>query len=127
MKPFLLAFLFVFVFAKTKAQPGRLDPTFGTDGRISLGSNFSESSFEQDGKLVGLLSSSGKFVLSRFDNKGGPDASFANGGTKTVDLGSATDEAISVAVSADNKIVVLGGPRDPAPGSYLFLLRYNSD
>src|SRR4051794_27835773 len=109
MKLFLLlAFLFAFVFVKTKAQPGTADPTFGTNGRISLGSDFTATAFQQGAKLVTVLTSNGNIVINRF-NGNGIDPTFGSGGTKTVDLGSASDRAISVAVGGDGKIVVLGG------------------
>src|SRR3954452_25114197 len=129
MKRFILVFLFAFVFAKIKAQPGTLDSSFGTNGQIALGSNFTATAFQQDGHLVGILTVNGDIVINRFDANG-LDANFGNGGTKTLDLGSATDRAISVAVSADNKIVVLGGTTATEAGALynvLVLSRYNSD
>jgi hypothetical protein len=49
MKPFLLAFLVAFVFMKTKAQPGTLDSSFGTNGRISLGVILHQQPFSKMG------------------------------------------------------------------------------
>jgi uncharacterized delta-60 repeat protein len=131
MKILLLNAIVLFLtILETNAQPGRLDSTFGTNGRISLGNNFTATAFQQDAKLVTLLTVSGNIVISRFDVNGHLDPTFGNGGTKTVDLGAASDSGISVAAGIDGKIVVLGSTRATEAGSLynLFvLLRYNSD
>ncbi len=97
---------------------GALDATFGTGGKVVSGfaAGFCgvpfEAALQPDGKIVvvGSRCSSGDVnvgdvIIRRFHPSGALDATFGTGGTRLVDLG-AYDEARSIALQPDGKIVV---------------------
>jgi uncharacterized delta-60 repeat protein len=96
---------------------GALDPSFGTAGVVTL--QLDEDScliraiaLQPDGKILlagtksGLLSGI-NFLLVRFDTDGTPDTSFDVDGWTTTDF-SHTNDARSIAVQPDGKIIVAG-------------------
>lgn len=101
------------------AQPGTLDNTFGTGGKVttSIGSyedNGRSVAIQADGKIVvagsSSVSSMGNnfdFALVRYNSTGTLDSTFGTGGKVTTDIGS-DDRGYSVAIQADGKIVVAG-------------------
>jgi uncharacterized delta-60 repeat protein len=128
MKTTVLLVLVLFNVCHAISQPGTLDPAFGTHGHVNLGTDFVATAFQTDGKLVGIRNVGGDVVVQRYNTDGAPDASFGHGGTVTTDLGSSSDQGVSVAVGSDNKIVVLANttaefyPADNAPA--IALVRY---
>ena len=100
------------------AQPGTLDPTFGTGGKVI--SSFGASSgayslaIQSDGKLVACgnyYSSSGTvndFAVARYNTNGTLDNTFGSLGKTTTDFAGTDDFGNSVAIQSDGKIVVAG-------------------
>lgn len=113
---------------------GSLDPSFGEGGKVTTSWGSSDSgrgvALQTDGKIVvaGSVSSwQGSFFgLARYLANGAVDTSFGNNGLATTDFGEANDDAYSVAVQADGKLVVAGvcsvGGRER-----MGLVRYNVD
>ena len=54
MRKIVLLALLIFNIIETKAQVGTLDPSFGTNGYVTLGVTFVSTAFQPDGKLVGV-------------------------------------------------------------------------
>ncbi|MEJ7588311.1 MAG: T9SS type A sorting domain-containing protein [Ferruginibacter sp.] len=105
------------VFAVTRFNAdGTPDNSFDTDGKLvgSYGQGFTSFSFsaiQVDGKIV----SAGRtwngtdfdFAIARFNSNGTPDNTFSEDGKIITDFGG-TDDAVSVVVQPDGKIVVAG-------------------
>jgi uncharacterized delta-60 repeat protein len=113
---------------------GRLDDTFGTGGKTSIGVFGGEESamaLQADGKIVMVGGSFLDFVLARFNADGTPDTAFGQSGRVSTDIASgALDErARAVAIQPDGKIVVAGESRQSGPPNRLVvaLVRYNVD
>ena len=104
--------------------PGDLDASFSGDGiQISdLGGSdaAADVAVQPDGKIVAAGSSSGDFVLARYDAAGVLDNSFSGDGWVTTDLGGA-ESGQGVAIQADGKIVVAG-----SSGGNVALARYDT-
>src|SRR5215469_7007501 len=128
---------------------GTLDTTFGTGGKVGTAFDSGSVSYTQafsvavqpDGRIVaagyteigaclfnGLEQPCFDFALARYNSNGTLDASFGTSGKVTTDFGGPNDQAESVAVQPDGKIVVAG-----AAGQYInrgfdfALARYNSN
>ncbi len=120
---------------------GSLDASFGVGGKVTtnLGSLSLESAesvrIQPDGKLVvagySYVGPGAKsdFVLLRYNSDGSLDSSFGTGGKVVTDLGPQIEEADSLVIQPDGKILVVGtmGTSGANPGSDLALVRYNSD
>jgi uncharacterized delta-60 repeat protein len=100
--------------AKTlAAQEGVLDPSFGTGGLVLT--DFQSGSDDrifaivvlQDGRILAAGASNGDFALAKYLPSGTPDLSFGTQGRFTFDFGG-TDTAYSIAVQADQRIVLAG-------------------
>lgn len=96
---------------------GDLDSSFGTGGKVTtaIGSNVDQAFsvvLQNDGKIVvaGSAYAGGKrsFALARYTASGTPDSSFGTGGNVITSIGSIDDQAFSVAVQNDGKIVAAG-------------------
>ena len=117
---------------------GTLDTTFGGgDGKVTTAVGAGDEQIysitvQADGKILAAgYSSNGTsydFALTRYDSNGTLDNTFGGGdGKVTTSLGANTDEARSIAVLADGKILVGGNSAD-SNGDYAFALtRYNSN
>jgi uncharacterized delta-60 repeat protein len=117
-------------------RAGRLDPTFGSGGRVSTG--FTPSSVDtaealavqRDGKLVVAGRScpdnftDPNFLIARYLRDGSLDTSFGSGGLVTTDFGG-HDVANALVVQADGKLVA-GGIAAGLGGQFA-LVRYNPD
>jgi uncharacterized delta-60 repeat protein len=112
---------------------GNLDPSFGVGGKVtaSFGGSVSIQAHslvgQPDGKLVVAgradIAGDNDFALVRYNTDGSLDATFGSGGKVTTDFGSESDEAFSVTLQADGKIVVAG----VTTNSLGALVRYNAD
>ena len=116
------------------ANPGDLDPTFGTGGLVITsfpGRGVATAvAVQADGKIVGAGATNGLgnalFAVSRFNEDGSLDGAFGTGGEVTTSFGGTNDEALGVALQGDGKIVAVGFTN--AGGAYRFALaRYNGD
>jgi uncharacterized delta-60 repeat protein len=123
-------------FALTRYHPdGRLDSSFGSDGRVVTDFGANDIAFgvavQGDGKIVAAGASDagpnpGNFALARYDTNGGLDASFGSGGRVVTDFGTG-DLGRGVAIQTDGKIVVAGvSDAGPNPGNFA-LARYKAD
>ena len=122
---------------------GSLDTSFSGDGKVTTDVGVSGSSssnlliVQADGKILlggyayGSTETSGSytgsdFALVRYNSDGSLDTSFSSDGKITTDVGGEFDFASSVAVQADNKIL-LGGYNDNYTNMNFVLVRYNTD
>lgn len=97
---------------------GSLDPTFGTGGIVTttvFPGSFDQAhsvAIQSDGKLVVVgYTQSGlntDFAIIRYDQNGGLDLTFQTSGIVTTDFTTGTDEARTVVIQPDGKIVVGG-------------------
>ncbi len=120
---------------------GTKDSTFGTNGTVRAYINGSDSIsdrgysavIQSDGKIVvgggGDFLGQSSFAILRFNSNGTKDSSFGTNGTVTTTFGSdinVSDEAMSIALQTDGKILA-GGYSQIAAGSTVFVLaRYLS-
>jgi uncharacterized delta-60 repeat protein len=91
---------------------GMLDNLFSGDGRQtisfdSLNSYASGVAVQSDGKIVAVGNSNGDFAIARFNTDGSADNTFNFIGKAATDFG-ADDNATSIAIQNDGKIVVAG-------------------
>ena len=114
---------------------GSLDTTFDTDGKLTtdLGGTNDEArsvALQPDGKLVvagytNLTGGNYDFALARYHSNGTLDTTFDSDGKLITDLGGPDDEAQSMALQPDGKIVVAGFSN--ASGIYDFaMVRYEA-
>jgi uncharacterized delta-60 repeat protein len=110
---------------------GALDLTFGSGGIVttdfgSLHDQAYSVAIQTDGKLVvagqSYIGSNWDFALVRYITNGSLDLTFGSGGIVTTPVGSYTDEAYSVAIQTDGKIVVAGGTNTD-----FAVVRYNGE
>lgn len=96
---------------------GDLDPTFGPDGRVTTafpgGSRATAVAIQADEKIVAVgaaagPSSTGDFAVARYEPDGSLDATFGDAGMVTTALGGGWDEAQSVVIQGNGRIVVAG-------------------
>jgi uncharacterized delta-60 repeat protein len=99
------------------AQPGSLDPAFGTGGILStsLGSGDDVAqamSIQPDGKIIlagyTTVGSTTHFALMRYLSDGTPDPMFGNAGKVVTAFGIGEDQINAIALQPDGKIVVAG-------------------
>ena len=119
MKTPILLFTAFCICSSAFAAPGDLDITFGTGGKVVTDFGGNEQSQElarsvavqSDGKIVvaGYSSDSEHFdfLVARYTASGALDPSFGTGGKVFTDFGP-VDDATSVVVQGDGKIVVAG-------------------
>ncbi|MCF8461343.1 MAG: T9SS type A sorting domain-containing protein [Flavobacteriales bacterium] len=119
----------------TYGQYGALDNSFDIDGRNK--SDFgndddygSAVAIQSDNKLVvagyTIISAISNFAVLRYNSDGSLDNTFDTDGKLTTSVGGFNDNATSVAIQTDGKIIVAGNTHD---GSYwdFALVRYNTD
>jgi uncharacterized delta-60 repeat protein len=119
---------------------GTIDTSFGTGGKVTtafLSQGFSLAkvnsvSLQPDGKIVAAgnaaVGGGFDFALARYNSNGTLDASFGTGGQLTTDFAGANDQADSVSVQPDGKIVAAGAAGKFINRGFDFgLARYNSN
>ncbi|HEY6330231.1 MAG TPA: delta-60 repeat domain-containing protein [Blastocatellia bacterium] len=128
--------------AQTTPQPGDLDPTFGTGGKVTtefngLGDGINSVAIQSDGKIVagGFATSATTgldFALARYNTDGSLDTTFGTGGKVTTDFFGGTDAISGIVIQPDGLIVVCGyafevtPPQTPEVSNFA-LARYNVD
>jgi uncharacterized delta-60 repeat protein len=116
---------------------GRLDPTFGRQGRVlsDLGQLRDDGvealAIQADRKIVAAGRSAvadiSDFALVRYRVDGRPDPSFGRDGEVFTDLASSGDDRVeAIAIQADGKIVAAGSRIADGDGDFA-LARYNAD
>ena len=113
---------------------GSLDSSFDSDGKVTT--TIGEADYatsvvvQSDGKIVVAGSSAtggdSNFALIRFNTDGSLDLSFDSDGKVTTPIGSSIDEAYSVAIQSNGKIVVAGYADNGAQRVFA-VARYNTD
>jgi uncharacterized delta-60 repeat protein len=117
---------------------GSLDTNFGNGGKVST--NFNSNSLDEglalalqpDGKFVvagrTLVSQNDSdFALARYNSDGSLDSGFGIGGKVITPLFSNEDQANSLAIQQDGKIVVAGKTLTSSLNADFALARYNID
>ncbi|MCA1625670.1 MAG: FG-GAP-like repeat-containing protein, partial [Acidobacteria bacterium] len=116
---------------------GSLDNSFGTGGKVTtpFGSDNDNAyaiAVQPDGKIVvagdsySTTLSNYTFAVARYNQDGSLDASFGTGGKVATDFSSRDDDAYSVAIQKNGKIIVAG--RASNGSNYDFALaRYNTN
>ncbi|MEO7539107.1 MAG: FG-GAP-like repeat-containing protein [Pyrinomonadaceae bacterium] len=134
----LTAGLFLALPSSIFAAPGDLDPTFGTGGIvITRGANLDAAvgmAIQSDGKIVvvgdGATGNTWDFAVVRYNTDGSLDTSFGGTGIVLTPVGISHDQAYSVVIQADGKIVVAGGSYNGTgggSGSSFAVVRYNTN
>lgn len=131
MKNILLFIIFSLLQFPVNAQPGSLDISFGSGGKLitNFGSGRSLA-LQNDGKIVVAGSSYNgtdtDFSLVRYNSDGSLDNTFGSSGIVTTDFGSDYDYGTAIVIQSNGKIMVAGYSRNGA--YYDFgLVRYNID
>ena len=120
---------------------GSLDTSFGNGGIVTTnfpqGSYASDVALQPDGKIIAAgtvfvnfiigESSDTDFALARYNPDGTPDATFGNGGQVSTDFVGFEDDAFSVLIQPDGKIVAVGSANDPATFYDFAAARYLSN
>ena len=99
------------------AKAGRLDTSFGGDGKVVTDLTRSDwddwasaLAIQADGKIVVAGGTARLRRVARFNSDGTLDASFGVDGKVRTGFASGSDSATGVAIQADGKIVVVGNP-----------------
>lgn len=123
-------------FALTRLlSDGSLDTSFGSGGRalLPVGNALDQArsvALQADGKLVVVGRSSNgtndDFSIIRLNSNGSLDTSFDGDGKRLLSIGTSADEASSVVIQADGKILVAGSSLNGA-GYDFAIARLNAD
>jgi uncharacterized delta-60 repeat protein len=121
---------------------GSLDTSFGSGGIVTTtfpgdGSYAFAVALQSDGKIIaagtdyvnfnpGEMSDT-DFALARYNTDGNLDTTFGNGGTVTTDFFGNEDDAFSVLIQSDGKIVAVGSANSPANYYDFAAVRYLSN
>ena len=116
---------------------GSLDPTFGTGGKattdLSLIDSANAVALQPDGKILVAGSTFSirtvtDFAVARYENDGTLDHTFGTGGRVTTDFFNTSDQARSIAIQPDGRIIAAGSADDLDNTAFDFgLVRYNPD
>jgi len=115
---------------------GWLDLSFGDRGIVTTAVGAKEDepraiAIQTDGRIIvaGSAFDAGKFnfAVARYNADGTLDTTFGHGGIVTTAVGAGIDEATSVALQRDGKIIVAGGARTGVSGREFAVVRYNID
>jgi uncharacterized delta-60 repeat protein len=120
---------------------GSLDTSFGVGGIVTTtfpeGSYAFDVALQPDGKIVAAGTvfvnfipgeqSDTDFALARYNSDGSLDTTFGNGGTVTTDFFGNEDDAFSVLIQTDGKIVAVGSANNPASYYDFAAVRYLSN
>jgi uncharacterized delta-60 repeat protein len=117
---------------------GSLDTSFGNGGIVTTtfpeGSYAFDVALQADGKIIAAGTvfvdfipgeqSDTDFALARYNPDGTPDATFGNGGQVSTDFVGMEDDAFSVLIQPDGKIVAVGSANNPATFYDFAAVRY---
>jgi uncharacterized delta-60 repeat protein len=132
-------FTFLGNFELVRYNPnGSLDTSFGNGGIVTTtfpeGSYAFDVALQPDGKIIAAgtvfvdfiigESSNTDFALARYNPDGTPDATFGSGGQVSTDFVGMEDDAFSVLIQPDGKIVAVGSANDPATFYDFAAVRY---
>ena len=135
-------FTFLGNFELVRYNPnGSLDTSFGSGGIVTTtfpeGSYAFDVALQPDGKIIAAGTvfvdfipgepSNTDFALARYNPDGTPDATFGNGGQVSTDFVGLEDDAFSVLIQPDGKIVAVGSADSPATYYDFAAVRYLSN
>jgi uncharacterized delta-60 repeat protein len=135
-------FTFLGDFKVVRYNPnGSLDRSFGSGGIVTTtfpeGSYAFDVALQPDGKIIAAGTvfvafnpgdqSDTDFALARYNPDGTPDATFGNGGQVSTDFLGFEDDAFSVLIQPDGKIIAVGSANDPATFYDFAAVRYFSN
>jgi len=120
---------------------GSLDTSFGSGGIVTTtfpeGSYAFDVALQPDGKIIAAGTvfvdfnpgdmSDTDFALARYNPDGSLDTTFGDGGTVTTDFLGNEDDAFSVLIQPDGKIVAVGSANNPATFYDFAAVRYLSN
>src|SRR5438552_407629 len=120
---------------------GSLDTSFGNGGIVTTtfpeGSYAFDVALQADGKIIAAGTvfvdfiigepSDTDFALARYNPDGTPDTTFGNGGQVSTDFVGMEDDAFSVLIQPDGKIVAVGSADSPATYYDFAAVRYLSN
>lgn len=136
MKKSIVLFINFFSISFLFAQLDCLDIGFGNEGKVTTPIGTQEDIGNSvviqpdENLIVAGYSKNGtnfEIALVRYKNNGDLDPDFGIGGIVTTDIGTGSDIARSLALQADEKIVVIGYSYYTGSDSDIALIRYNSD
>lgn len=123
-------------------RDGSLDTSFGDGGIVTTtfpgdGSYAFAVALQADGKIIAAGTdfvdfnpgdmSDTDFALARYNPDGTPDTTFGTGGQVTTDFLGKEDDAFSVLIQPDGKIVAVGSANDPVNFYNFAAVRYLSN
>jgi uncharacterized delta-60 repeat protein len=135
-------FTFLGNFEVVRYNPnGSLDTSFGDGGIVTTifpqGSYAFDLALQSDGKIIAAGTvfvdfnpgdqSDTDFALARYNPDGTPDTTFGTGGQVSTDFLGMEDDAFSVLIQPDGKIVAVGSANDPATFYDFAAARYLSN
>jgi uncharacterized delta-60 repeat protein len=135
-------FTFLGNFELVRYNPnGSLDRSFGNGGIVTTtfpeGSYAFDVALQPDGKIIAAGTvfvdfnpgdiSDTDFALARYNSDGSLDTTFGNGGTVMTDFFGNEDDAFSVLIQPDGKIVAVGSANNPASYYDFAAVRYLSN
>ena len=136
-KIYLLVLVFIFCISNySQSQPGILDCDFNADGKITtdISTHFDyayDVAIQDDGKIIaaGLTynGSNEDFLVIRYTTDGNYDNTFGNNGIDTIDFGGLMDDAMSLAIQPDGKIIVAGYSYNTSFETYISIVRLKYD
>jgi len=120
---------------------GNLDKSFGDNGIVTTvfqaGSYASAVALQSDGKIIAAGTvyvdfiigdqSDTDFALARYNKNGSLDTTFGNGGLVSTDFVGMEDDAFSVLIQRDGKIVAVGSANNPVTYYDFAAVRYLSN
>ncbi|HNW98820.1 MAG TPA: T9SS type A sorting domain-containing protein [Bacteroidales bacterium] len=127
--------LLLFLFANCLfAQPGALDSDWDADGKITTDFNTTYDflyslAVQSDGKVIAagyLNAATSDFAVARYNTDGTLDNTFSVDGKVTTAIGTDDDQAFSVALQDDGKIVLCGASFNSSDYDFA-VVRYNAD
>jgi uncharacterized delta-60 repeat protein len=133
-----LILLFILSHQSLLSQPGTLDPSFGTGGKVTSSSGANDYSavssvaLQQDGKIIATgytynsITSAYEMKTVRYNANGTLDNTFGKFGIVTMNIGSVDDEGTSVLVQPNGKILVSGYTDNNTNKDFL-ILRMKTD
>jgi uncharacterized delta-60 repeat protein len=122
-----------------QAAAGKLDPSFGTGGKVvtDFGVSFSDAfsvAVQPDGRIVVAGEASAPtdanstiFGLARYNSDGSLDASFGSGGKVTTSFSQGASQGEALALQQDGKIVAAGLVQLSSDHTLFAIARYNSN
>jgi uncharacterized delta-60 repeat protein len=122
-----------------KITSGDLDPTFGTDGKVTtyfgVGDGANALAIDGTGKIVvagfaNYSDTGNAFILARYNTDGSLDTTFGTNGMVATDFFGSNDEAHALAIDSQGRIIVAGNAyiwKTTDWYQYFALARYNND